>query len=63
MGVYENRDARIVGFPYDQDANKVPDFGNHHFGKSLLGASWYLLTNYNCTYNHFRALEGLASGV
>ena len=32
-----------------------------------LGGSWYLLTNFNCTYNctyeHIRALKGLLSGL
>ena len=34
---------------------------------TVLGGSWYLLTNYdctyNCTYNHIRALKGLISGL
>ena len=30
---------------------------------ALLGGSWYLLSNYNCTYNHIRALKGLMSKV
>ena len=33
----------------------------------ILGGSWYLETNYtctyNCTYNHIRALKGLISGL
>ena len=35
--------------------------------RGLLGGSWYLLTNYNCTYsctyNHIRALQGPVSGL
>ena len=30
---------------------------------SVLGGSWYLLPNNNCTYNHIRALRGLISTV
>ena len=26
--------------------------------EDLLGGSWYVLTNNNCTYNHIRALKG-----
>ena len=27
------------------------------------GRAWYLLTNYDCTYNHARARKGLISGL
>ena len=27
------------------------------FGRSVLGGSWYLSTNYSGTYNHIRVLQ------
>ena len=40
-------------------------FGKKHGDgrRGLLGGSGYLLTNYNCTENHIRALRGLTSGL
>ena len=45
----------------------IPLSGVRKYWGSLLGGLWYLLSNYNwtynCTYNHIKALKGLISGL
>ena len=44
------------------NADVCEDVGSYGAWQGLLGGSWYLLANFNCTYNcaynHIRALNG-----